>query len=178
MPLLKNRLPSKREVLLIFALSFVLIYSWSTIMFFNYLPGWLLYLDGWTIAGIFAYSQVFALFESLLVLFGLLTIAAVLPRRLFRERFVPQGVVIVTLAAVGAVSLHVTKEVPLWPSKTLLFGLLVYLFGVVISTRMIEKNRRVKDGIEKLADRIVVLLYFYLPLVLLSMLIIVFRNVF
>lgn len=52
---------------MVFTLIFVILYSWSTLAFFNYLPSWLLFLDGWTIAGIFAYSQVFALFESLLV---------------------------------------------------------------------------------------------------------------
>ena len=133
MTLLKNRLPSRQEILVIFALAFVIVYSWSTLMFFNYLPGWLLFLDSWTIAGIFAYSQVFAFFESLVVLAGLVLVAAVLPPRIFRDRFVAQAAAIVVLAAAAAVVLHLLREVPLWPSKRLLFGLLAYLLASALA---------------------------------------------
>ena len=174
---LRDRLPNRREGFLIFALAFVILYTWSTLSFFNCLPSWLLFLDGWTIAGIFAYSQVFVLFESLLVVAGLTAAAAVLPRRLFRERFVAQGAVIVLLAAAGAVALHLRKAVPLWPSKTLLGGLLLFFGAVAAASWWIDRRTGLRAAIENLVDRLTVLLYIYLPLVAISLAIVVIRNV-
>ncbi len=178
MTVLKDRLPGRREIMPIFALCFVIIYSWSTLMFFNYLPSWLLFLDGWTIAGIFAYSQVFALFESLVVLTGLILVALVMPRSFFREWFVPQGTAAVLLATAGAILLHLLKEVPLWPSKRLLFGLALYLLAVAAASWAIRRYGPIRETIEKLADRLTVLLYVYLPFVALSAVIILLRNIF
>ncbi|HZW03639.1 MAG TPA: hypothetical protein VFF68_06920 [Anaerolineaceae bacterium] len=175
---LTRRLPTRREGLLIFTLVFVIVYSWSILSFFNYLPSWLLYLDGWTIAGIFAYSQVFALFESLLALAAVSAAAVVLPQRLFRERFVAQGVIVVLLAAAGAIALQVLKQVPLWPSKTLIAGLLAYLGAVAAASWWVRRHAALQAGIERLADRLVTLLYIYLPLVALSAVILLVRNIF
>lgn len=176
--LLRNRLPTKHESFLVFTTAFVIIYSWSTLAFFNYLPGWMLFLDTWTIAGIFAYSQVFALFESLLALLFLVVVAAALPGRLFRERFVAQGAVIVFLAAAGAIILQVTREIPLWPSKTLIFGILAFLLMVGILSWFVGKYESIKAGIEKLIDRLVLLFYVYAPFVAISFVIIMLRNIF
>lgn len=178
MTLLKDRLPGRREITLIFTLCFVIIYSWSTLMFFNYLPSWLLFLDGWTIAGIFAYSQVFALFESLVVLAALILVALVMPRGLFREWFVPQGTAAVLLATAGAIALHLAKEVPLWPSKRLLFGLALYLLAVAVASWAIRRYGQFREMIENMAERLTVLLYVYLPFVALSAAIILIRNIF
>lgn len=175
---LMNRLPTRREAFLVFTVMFVVIYSWSVISFFNYLPGWMLYLDGWTIAGVFAYSQVFTLFESLLALGLLVLVAALLPRRLFRERFVAQGVAAFLLAAACAAALHFTGTIPLWPSKRLIFGAAAYLLGVAAAGLALHKFTRIKALIESLVDRLVVLVYLYLPLVAVSAVIILVRNVF
>lgn len=178
MAFLKNRLPTKHEGFLVFITAFVVIYVWSTLAFFNYLPGWMLFLDAWTIAGIFAYSQVFALFESLLVLLILLVIAAALPGRLFRDRFVAQGAAIVFLAAAGAIFLQVTREIPLWPSRRLIFGILAFLLAAGILSWLVDKYEPIQTGIEKLIDRLVLLFYVYAPFVVLSFVIILLRNIF
>ena len=87
MAIFRDRLPARQDVVLVFAVCAFPVYSWSILSFFDRLPRWLLHLDPWAVIGIFAYAQMFALLESLSLLLVLLFLSAVLPVRLFRNRF-------------------------------------------------------------------------------------------
>lgn len=176
MSVFKGRIPPQRELLPVFSLGFVLVYSWSILMFFNYLPGWLMYLNGWTILGIFAYGQVFALFESLVIFLLLILLALLLPGNWLRAHFVPQASLLLLIATAGALLVHSMGDVPLWPSKRLLLGLAGYLGLAVASALLLRRFPRFAGAVERAARRLVILLYLYLPLVLLSGVVVLLRN--
>lgn len=165
-------------MLLVFALCFVLVYSWSMLAFFNYLPGWLMYLDLWTIAGIFGYSQLFALVESGVIFLPLLLLSALLPSSFLRNRFASLGAVIVLLAAVAAAFLHFTRLLPLWPSKTLILGIFLYLSAVASASFMLNRYAGLRHRIETILDRVIVLLFLYLPFVVIGGIVVILRNLF
>jgi len=173
---LRDRLPPPREMLLVFGLCFTLVYGWSMLAFFNYLPGWMMYLNAWDILGLFAYNQVFALLESAAVFALLLLLSALLPVALLRRRFLSLGSVMLVLAAAGAVFLHFWGQVPLWPSKTLFLGLLAYLAAVGAAWLALRRFEGLERAIEAALDRVVLLLYLYLPLAALGVALVVVRN--
>jgi len=76
------------------------------------------------------------------------------------------------------VALHLRKEVPLWPSKTLIAALGLYFGAVTAASWWVDRRARLRGALEKLADRLTVLLYIYLPLVVLSLAVVLIRNVF
>jgi hypothetical protein len=89
--IVEDRLPGKEEAWLVFSACVFPIHAWVTIVFLYNLPSLILKANIWQIFGVLAYALVFALFESLLLFVFLVLLGAVLPRRLFRERFALLG---------------------------------------------------------------------------------------
>lgn len=162
--------------MLVFALCFTLVYAWSTLMFFNFLPGWILYLGAWSIVGIFAYSQIFALLESLVCLFVMLLLAFVLPSRLLRQRFAAKAAVLILLAAAMAITAHMTGVIPLWPSKKLIAVIIFYLFVSGAAVYLLDRYERLEQMVESGLERLRVLMFLYLPFVAAGVIILAVRN--
>lgn len=178
MDIFKQRIASKQEILLVFAACVVSVYSWSIIRFFDRLTGWLYFLNIWEILSIFAYTEAFALLESLLLLLGVILLALLLPRRFFRDRFVAHGTGIVLLSALWAVVAQYNDEaLRQWPLKILLFWLIVWLSTIAILFLLTQRYRRLEGALKSLSERFVVMLYLYIPLTILSLVIVVVRNV-
>ncbi|MBK5108341.1 MAG: hypothetical protein JJE12_09420 [Anaerolineales bacterium] len=88
---IEDRFPSRKEALLVMSACIFPIHIWITIVFLYNFPSLILRANIWQILGVLAFALIFAFFESL-VLFGFLVLlAALLPRRFFRERFVYLG---------------------------------------------------------------------------------------
>ena len=88
---IKDRFPNRKEALLVMSACIFPIHFWVTIVFLYNFPSLILKANIWQILGVLAYTLVFALFESLLLFGFLALLAAVLPRRFFKERFVYLG---------------------------------------------------------------------------------------
>ena len=95
----RNRFPSRRDTLLVLTACAFPIHLWSILSVLRLIPSWAQHNSTWDIIGIVAYTQVFALFETLLLLVCLLLIGAILPARWFRARFVASSGLIVWVAA-------------------------------------------------------------------------------
>ncbi|HSM57161.1 MAG TPA: hypothetical protein VK879_13505 [Candidatus Sulfomarinibacteraceae bacterium] len=173
----KERLVSPKEVWLLLAVAALPIYSWSIYHFLERFTGWLYYLTVWEIAGIFAYTQAFALIESLLVVAGVVLMALVLPRRLLRADLVPMGAAVILLSTLWAILAQyndqVLRELSL-PILLLWAG--IYLTTIIAAWFLLYRSRRVKQLIHSVAERVSVLLYLYLPLSFLGLLIVLLRN--
>jgi hypothetical protein len=86
-----SRFPGKQDAWLVFSACIFPIHIWITIVFLYNFPSLILKANLLQIMSVLSYSLVFALLESL-ILFGILVLlAAILPKRLFRERFVILG---------------------------------------------------------------------------------------
>ncbi len=151
------------------------VYTWSILMFLRELPAWLLYLSTWDIISVFAYAQTFALLESATILLGLVLWGAILPARLLRDKFVAQGSIGVFLTSGWAIATHI-GIVSVWPSEGFFLGAVLCLASIGGFYVLIYRYRRVEEALNSLAERLLVLLYVYVPVSLLSVVIVIFRN--
>jgi len=130
-----------------------------------------------------AYVLSFALIESLVVLLAPLICSLVFPARFFKEKFVSQGSVVVFMLSTAAVLIQrkiglIYKwelvEIIVYPSA-LLVALLVF---IVVFNYVLERMEILQSMIIKLAERMTVFLYIYIPLGLLGSVVVLLRNIF
>ncbi|MCB0111996.1 MAG: hypothetical protein KDE53_39000 [Caldilineaceae bacterium] len=171
----KVRRFSLRDLILVLGVCAFPIFTWSLYYFFERLPAWLYYLDLWEIVGIFAYTQLFALVESVTILLTL-ALAAVLLPVFFRGRFVAVGSVLVLFLAGIAMlvqrednALRALSPVPLLIAAAIALTLTLLLV-------LIYRRTRVQSLVEAFAERVSVLLYLYLPISLIGLVVVVIRN--
>lgn len=174
----RERLPSKRDLLLVGAACAVPIYSWAIVAFLQKLPSWLLFVSISEIVGAFSYSQLFAFFESALFLLGLIAAAVVLPGQLLRDRFAVQAGTIALLSSGWAVVLQqMAANLPSWSPQTFaaLGGL--YLLSIGVACILIHRFAVLETGVRVFIERLTVLLYLYAPLTAASVVVVIVRNI-
>jgi hypothetical protein len=135
-------------------------------------------MSSWELVGAIAYTQAFALLESLLVLLCLLAFGAILPARLLRERFATVGSMLVFLTAAWAMlAQYNSNELGLWGPKDYLPWLALYLVSIAGPYLLIRSHKRMEGAIASLVERLTVLSAFYVIVGLLSILFVVSRNI-
>jgi hypothetical protein len=172
------RLPRRAQVISVYGIIAIVIYTWTLMRFFWKLPSWLYFLNGGEVLTALAYLLVVNLLESLAFLCGPLFLALVLPRQWFRDVFVARGAAL-SLAGLGCMMVlaeqfnnfndYPTLALPLWPVLLALIGIAV----VVYFSGKIGGLRRV---LEIFADRVSIFAYVLTPLSLLSVLLVVIHS--
>ena len=123
MRFLKERVPTKREAALLFVACVFPTHVWTMLHFLREVPAYLRRMDLVDVLGVLAYTQVFALLESVVLLGLLILISIALPRRLFKDKFVPQGTVLIfTMFLWGALAYYQARIMQ-WLSP----GLIAYM---------------------------------------------------
>jgi hypothetical protein len=152
-----------------FSFCVVLVFAWSIRNLLRAVPAYLLRLDPWEMVGFVAYTQAFALLESVAFLLVLLLLAVVLPARFFRDRFVAQGTMLV-LATFGwsyaAIRWHLD----------LLLWIPLYLISVACAYACIHHFERLENLIFSVVERLSVLAIVLVPIGVLSVVVVVIRN--
>jgi len=174
---ISSRFPKQKDIAAVYAVIVLMIYGW-TILKFNYnLPGWLYFLNLGEIAGVFAYSAVSNLLESLLVLLCIVAAAVLLPKKWFADSFVARGAAlsILVLALMMYIASQFTtkqyypSEIIRWsPAILIVIAVIVYFLGRVNFTRKV---------LEFFADRAIIFLYITIPISVISLVIVLFRLV-
>lgn len=149
-------------------------------MFYE-LPSWLYYLNILNILILVAYTLMFALLESTVLFLFTCLASLVLPERIFRERFVPQGCLLVSLVCLAAVSaqrrLGWLAQLQSW--QIVIYPLAFILLSFVLlalSAWIFDRFPRIPTLVQRLAERITVFTYLYLPLAVLGLAVVLFRN--
>ena len=180
---LARKLPSRSEALPVFSLAVFFIYSWTIFRMFYEPPSWLYYLNILNILVLVAYAMMFALVESSLLFVFTCFIGILLPERIFRQRFVTQGCLLVSLVCFVAVSaqrrLGLILQMQSWQIIIVpLAFILLSIAILVLSAWIYDRFTRIPAFVQGLAERISVFVYIYLPLGLLSLGVVLFRNLF
>jgi hypothetical protein len=167
------RLPKLEAIYPVYGVIVTLIYGWSVYRFIWKFPSWLKFLVPGEIVTAAFYTLVSDLFESLLILAVLILFAFVLPGKWMRENFIFRGglsALSVLGLFIGLAYFNVTLEQvsKYWFWALVGFVLLHILFG---------KIHPLQTGIEKLADAASIFLYLTVPLSMLSLLVVLFRNI-
>ena len=151
-------------------------------MFFQ-LPSWLSYLSLTNVLSLSAYVLMFALFESLFLLGILLVFGAILPKSWLRKDFAVQGSTLTGVAALGAylVQRKVGLLYKLSPEQLLLntlLSLLGLILTLAISAFVYQRLPRLQSWVRSLSERMTVFAYIYIPLGVLSLVVVILRNLF
>ena len=178
MLILKQRLPTQRNLVAVYAVSMFLVYSWTLYTSFWKLPSWLFFLRAGDIISIYSYAFLVNFLESLLLLSIVLFVTFVLPRRWRRDVFTARGVALMLVifgSAIIHLSLYKTPDTrAAFVNGQLTWWLATLLIGVLL-TWVAGRVTWLRQGLESAADRFVVFLYLYLPLSIAAFLIVVWR---
>jgi hypothetical protein len=151
-------------------------FSWSILGFFNKLSSFLLYFTLADIAAIFAYMMAFALLESVTATGILVLLSALLPSGWLRNGFAYKGLVILVIATIDALVLQKSLG-DVYPSTlTLLLLSTVPLLLIVVLIGLLHSMPRVQDLLLTVQDRFLILLFVYLPIGIISLIAVTFRN--
>ena len=154
------------------------VHVWAIVNVLRELPAWLLRLSLWELIGVISYTLVFTLVESLLFLLTLVLPATILPARLYRDRLVATGTMIVALTSLWAVAAHYNSEaIRAWGLREFALWGGLYLVSIVAGWLSVYLAKRLQRVLVAVADRLVVLTTVYLAVDIVALLIILVRNI-
>jgi hypothetical protein len=177
------RLPSRRQVLPVFSVILFVVFSWTLYQMFRQVPSWLYYLNIFNILTISAYVLSFALLESLFMLGLVLVLSLVFPARIFRDQFVSQASAQVLWMSAGALVLQSKIDIlPKVDTGILMAAPLVVLACIAVSIILFSwifaRLGFLSRWLGVIAERMVVFSYIYVPLGLVSLVVVILRNLF
>lgn len=177
--LLKSRLPAFDAILPILSVIAFLVYGWTLVVFLWKVPSWMQFLTFGEILVVLAYSMTAAMLESLAVLCILLLVCLLLPARWLRDVFVTRGT-IAAIFGLSSIMLYMYRFSMVGYSflvnliRWSLAGLVVTLLFTYFSTRV----RIVVRAAAWISDRMIVFLFLFVPVSLVSLLVVIYRNLF
>lgn len=176
---IKARLPSKKDALTVLMVCAFPIYVWSIIYTFVEIPAWIIRSNTWDLIGLIAYTQAFALFESLSIWCIFLLIGFILPAKFFRDRIVAFSAIIVFTTTVWFIIAHFNSElISDMPGKQLLFWLFIFGLSVIGMYILVFRFAKLGRIINTICERLSVLSTLYLLIGALSLIIVFIRNIF
>lgn len=176
MNFIRDRFPHRSEILTVLGIALFVCHSWSVLGFLDRLPAFILYFRVTEIVQVFAFMMAFAFLESLLVTGVLVFVSALLPSRWLKEGFAYKGFVLVLAVTVAAIIFQKNLEGKL-PSPgilTLYWVAPLALASLIIGfVQMIPRARAI---LINLADRVSIMLFVYVPIGLLSLMVVALGN--
>jgi hypothetical protein len=179
--LLKHYFPSWQQIFPVFLTILFPVTFWSVLNFLRELPSYLMRMKIWEIVGVFAYTQVFALLESILLLVVLILIAEILPRHLFLEHFTTQAALVSLLVTLWIIPFHYKVQIlaafPSFENRWVGFfwlGLFVTLtIGICL---LFRRYTKFEQGFQVFVEKLTVVSMLYLIVDVVSLVIIIARN--
>ncbi len=171
-----KRLPSLQEFIPVYAVVASMLFAWSILQFFWYLPSWLFFMSAGDLVGVFSYVMFSSFVESLAFLLLLLSLSFILPSAWLGAEFIVRGTSI-ALSAIGLFMIYFRFDIfGKYGIPVIWFGVIVVLTAAIVSF-LAGRFRPIKRALAWLSDRLIVFLYILIPLSVLSLLVIVVRNI-
>jgi hypothetical protein len=127
--------------------------------------------------GIISYPLTFTLIESILVLGGMVLLAVILPGKFFRDRFISQGSLAALLITLSMVIAHLYgTELGVWSVRGFARWLLILLGAIMLSWLLVYFFKRINEIVKSFVKWVSPLSIVYLGIDILSVFIVVFRN--
>jgi hypothetical protein len=176
---MSNRWPASKDIISVYAVIAFMIQLWTINVAFDQLPSWASFLNLNEILAVLAYRIAESFVECLFVLFILLSISFILPPRFFRDVFAVRGTAFV-LCSLGSFILFwnrfendpgpvMADYTPIWTAGTILL--------TCISAYVSAKIPVISDFLEWISERMVVFLYIFVPISVVSVITILIRNI-
>jgi len=180
---LKSKLPLRKELMAVFSTAVFITFSWSIYRMFFQVPSWVFYLTLNDILWISAYVVGFALLESTLLLGFMVLLSILYPEKHFKSKFVAQSTLTLLVLTVGALLYQQNIGMLKWWGW---LELLIFILASIASLTLLvlslsflfDRLARLKVLIESIADRLTVFSLIYIPLGVLGLVVMIFRNLF
>ena len=182
---LRQRLPDRAELGLIYSAVSVPIHTWAVLIFFHALPAYLLRMPVTSAASILAYVLSLALIESLLVTAVLVFVCLALPEKYFKRYCVPQAAWLIWVFFLWTLYPQFQNSVlerlewnfTVYYAITILWAVtfVAFLFSGSLTIR---RKLPFRDGLRTAAERLSILSALYLALDLCGIIIVLGRNLF
>lgn len=171
-----QRLPEKKELTLALSGLTFLVFGWQLRALFYNFPAFLLSYTVGEILVIAAYMLAFALIETAVVMAFVLVLAIILPHKLFAEGFSYKSFFL--FLSLGAVSVYLQYVMNNQPKIAFLARELAYgLAAWILLSLLTYFVPVVKKIILDILDRLTIFTYIYIPLGILSLLVVTFRLI-
>lgn len=177
------RLPNRREVGLLFAACAFPLHTWALLMFFHQLPAYLLQMSLGSALAVLAYALALALIESLLALGTLVLAAMALPRRVFQERRVALVALGFLMTFLWVIPVHFQTTIlnrlswNMIAYQALVMGwLLSYLSALIFFSHRLLRRGEFHQRVIAFFDRLSLLALIYLPIDVICLLVVIWRN--
>ena len=118
----------------------------------------------------------FAFLESLLVTGLLAVLSAILPPKWLKDGFGYKGFICMVMATIAAIILQRTLKGELPPVQILLLIGFASLVWTVVIIILAERTPRVQNVLIDVADRLSIMLFLYVPIGLVSLIVVTLRN--
>lgn len=174
----RKRLLSKREAMLIFTAVFLPVQLWMLYNLLIAFPAYRVRLTFWDLVGVIAYTQAFALFESLLILAGLAALALLVPLRWRGDRFIASLSMLIFVTTFWSILIHLNYETIIdWGARQAGLWMLIILATGVPLIWFTARVPRLADAVITFLDRALVLTALYLVVDVVCLLIVGLRNI-
>jgi hypothetical protein len=179
---LDGRLPNRQKILGVYAVIVFLVYSWTLFTSFYKLPSWMFYLTIGQILSVYAYAFSVDLLESILALAGVLFLDLTLFMALRNmEEFQSRSILVIFGVLISSVLRFIFfpdyEDIEKFLSGELVWWAIALPLGLIVAVAA-SKSNWVKKILEGVAERATVFLYIYLPLSLVSLVIVIIRNIY
>ena len=167
------------EILYVFGGVVFVIYSWSIRGFLYQFSSLRLYHTLGEIFGVFSYLMAFALVESLVMMVGLIAIGFILPRKWFREGFAYKGFITTLVAGIAMIRLHYylfSLNYAMPPMNVIYLGTGIVIVLLISLLWFFHNTPQLQKFLLALQERLQIFIYFYIPLGILGLLVVVLRN--
>ena len=172
---LRKKFPPLDEILALYGTVVFLIYGWASFTFFWKVPSWLYFLSLGEIAAILSYMFASSLLECTIILFVFLFASLVLPSGLLHNKFLVRASLIVYSLTFWVALFNMSFLIQLPAiSDVITFGA-VALLTAALSIILAEKIPLVQKLVLSIGNRLTIFLYLWLPLSLISLLVILIR---
>lgn len=178
---IKPKLPTKNEILSVFSLGLVIIFSWVLYRLFWHIPSWLYYLNIYDVLIICAYSLSFAFLESVFISTLPVLLSIIYPKRLYKSYFTEQG--FLTILFISIIAILIQRKMRIVYSlntRELLLYSAIFLFSIIIEAIIFpiifKQFPRIAVFIKAIADKCTVFLIIYIPISIISFIVVLIRN--
>ncbi len=180
-----RRLPARAEALQVFSVVLFAVFGWSIRGFLYKIPSFTLYFGLASNLAILCYMLAFALLESALVMGFLLLLSVVLPSQWFKQGFAYKGFVLILVAAVASIVFENWYRVDFF--KDIMAGdtssIPPFVIGVVVTILALSALLwafRARPWLQKMSrlvmEQLSIFTYIYVPLGVLGLAVVLFRN--
>lgn len=179
MDIFKRRLPRRDEVLYTFGAGAFFVHLWTFYNIFNEVPAWVIRMNLWEVISVVSYVLVFALIDSLMLIGGLILLAALLPSNWFKDHFIAQGSISAFLIASFAAFFHLWGDVlNIWSFKRLLFWGGIVALTVTLVSFIVNQFPRISSAIQQVVERLAIVSAIYFIFDIISVIIVLTRNLY